>query len=157
GADTGQLSRSPPDPPVMVTALGRRRPGYSGTGGIGGSMSGIRPDHRTVVVFTALELEYQAVRGYLAEPGLRPHPAGTLFEVGALPGTPWQVALSIVGEGNQAAAVLAERAIAMFQPAMLLFVGVAGALLSDIELGDVVVATRVYGYHGGKAEGGEFL
>jgi nucleoside phosphorylase len=103
-------------------------------------MSDIGAHHGTVVVLTALDLEYRAVRGYLDGPCRRWHRAGTLFEVGALPRTSWRVALAVVGEGNQGAAVLTERAIAMFDPAVLLFVGVAGALMSDIELGDVVVA-----------------
>jgi nucleoside phosphorylase len=53
------------------------------------------------------------------------------------------------------AAVLAERAMSTFGPQAVLFVGVAGALSGDVKLGDVVVATRVYAYHGGKeADGG---
>jgi nucleoside phosphorylase len=120
-------------------------------------MSDSSADRGTVVVLTALNLEYQAVRGYLDRPQMQPHHAGTLFEVGALPGTSWRIVLAVIGEGNQGAAVLAERAITLFHPAALLFVGVAGALMSDIELGDVVVATRIYSYHGGKEEGQEFL
>jgi nucleoside phosphorylase len=112
----------------------------------------------TVVVLTALDVEYQAVRGHLA--GLREqlHEAGTLFETGWLNGTPWQVALAEIGDGNQGAAVLTERAIAMFRPRAVFFVGVAGALKPDEpRLGDVVVATRVHALHGGKEENGEFL
>jgi 8-oxo-dGTP diphosphatase len=48
--------------------------------------------------------------------------------------------------------VLAERAIAEFAPAAVLFVGVAGALRPQVALGDVVVATHVYAYHGGTSE-----
>ncbi|MER6784240.1 5'-methylthioadenosine/S-adenosylhomocysteine nucleosidase [Streptomyces sp. NPDC000658] len=36
------------------------------------------------------------------------------------------------------------------QPQALLFVGVAGGLKGDIKIGDVVVASKVYGIHGGK-------
>jgi adenosylhomocysteine nucleosidase len=107
---------------------------------------------RPVVILTALDLEYQAVRRHLAAPGLHRHPHGTLFEVGRVASGRCRVALANVGTGNQSAAVLAERAIAEFAPAALLFVGVAGALGSHIDLGDVVVATRVYAYHGGKSE-----
>jgi nucleoside phosphorylase len=45
----------------------------------------------------------------------------------------------------------------MFRPQALLLVGVAGALKDDINLGDVVVATKVYGYHGGNDEDDGFL
>ncbi|MCH6163241.1 phosphorylase family protein [Streptomyces marispadix] len=112
----------------------------------------------TVVVLTALDVEYQAVRGHLAGLREQPHDAGTLFETGWLNGTPWQVALAEIGDGNQGAAVLTERAIAMFRPRAVFFVGVAGALRSDEpRLGDVVVATRVHALHGGKEENGKFL
>jgi len=111
----------------------------------------------TVVVLTALNLEYDAVRAHLTEIQRIDHPAGTLFEVGRLPGGRGRVVLAVTGEGNTGAAILTERAIRMFQPEALLFVGVAGALKDDIALGDVVVATKVYSYHGGKDEDGGFL
>ncbi|MEU9832646.1 5'-methylthioadenosine/S-adenosylhomocysteine nucleosidase [Streptosporangium sp. NPDC048047] len=105
-----------------------------------------------IVILTALDLEYQAVRERLVDPRSHRHPQGTRFEVGRLADGRCKVALAHVGMGNQAAAVLAERAIAEFAPAALLFVGVAGALYPHIALGDVVVATRVYAYHGGTSE-----
>ncbi|WP_438453243.1 5'-methylthioadenosine/S-adenosylhomocysteine nucleosidase [Streptomyces asiaticus] len=110
----------------------------------------------SLVVLTALDVEYEAVRAHLVEPRPRLHPAGTLFEVGRLDGTPWRVALAELGDGNQGAAVLTERAITMFGPRAVAFVGVAGALKGDIQLGDVVMATHVYAYHGGKDEDGGF-
>lgn len=106
----------------------------------------------TIVVLTALDVEYDAVREKLRSPRLHRHPQGTRFEVGQLDGGRCQIALGLVGKGNQSAAVLAERAIAEFSPAALLFVGVAGALHSHIALGDVVVATHVYAFHGGTSE-----
>ena len=110
----------------------------------------------TVVVLTPMNLEYRAMRAQLAQLHEILHPEGTSFEVGSLPGTPWQVALAVTGEGNSTTAVLAERAISSFRPEALLVVGVAGALKNDIELGDVVVATWVYSYHGGKEDADGF-
>jgi nucleoside phosphorylase/tetratricopeptide (TPR) repeat protein len=110
----------------------------------------------TVVVLTALGVECQAVRTHLTGVTVRRHPAGTMFEVGALPGTVWRIALAVVGPGNLTAGVLTERAIALFEPAAVLFVGVAGALIDDLALGDVVVATRVYAYHGGGEDASGF-
>ena len=110
---------------------------------------------RRVLALTALDLEYQAVSAHLTELRRHPHPAGTLFETGYLPGGEIEIVLALTGAGNTGAAVLAEWAMSTFGPQALLFVGVAGALTDDIKLGDVVVATRVYAYHGGKeADGG---
>ncbi|MER6811047.1 5'-methylthioadenosine/S-adenosylhomocysteine nucleosidase [Spirillospora sp. NPDC000708] len=106
----------------------------------------------TIVVLTALDVEYDAVREKLHDPRLHRHQQGTRFEVGRLEGGRCRIALGLVGKGNQSAAVLAERAIAEFSPTALLFVGVAGALHSHIALGDVVVATHVYAFHGGTSE-----
>ncbi len=107
---------------------------------------------RPIVILTALDLEYQAVRKHLSDPRLHRHPAGTRFEFGRLADGGCRVVLGLVGKGNHPAAVLAERAIREFSPAALLFVGVAGALWPDIGIGDVVVATHVYAYHGGTSE-----
>jgi 8-oxo-dGTP diphosphatase len=110
-----------------------------------------------IVILTAMSLEYDAVRAQLSDVETRTHPAGTLFEVGriaigATGGSDCLVALAITGVGNQTAAVLAERAIAEFAPVAILFTGVAGALQPHLDLGDVVVASHVYAYHGGTSE-----
>ncbi|WP_033346444.1 5'-methylthioadenosine/S-adenosylhomocysteine nucleosidase [Catenuloplanes japonicus] len=104
-----------------------------------------------IVILTALNLEYTAVRRHLTDLETLTHDAGTLFEVGRLPGGA-RAALCLVGKGNQAAAVITERAISRFSPAAVLFVGVAGALYPTVRLGDVVVASKVYAYHGGTSE-----
>ncbi|MFC4117091.1 5'-methylthioadenosine/S-adenosylhomocysteine nucleosidase [Nonomuraea zeae] len=105
-----------------------------------------------IVILTALDLEYQAVREHLTDPRVHRHTAGTRFELGRLAGDGRRVALGLVGKGNHPSAVITERAIAEFSPSALLFVGVAGALWPGVGLGDVVVATHVYGYHGGTSE-----
>ncbi|MGQ4714402.1 5'-methylthioadenosine/S-adenosylhomocysteine nucleosidase family protein [Streptomyces anulatus] len=105
-----------------------------------------------VVILTALNLEYQAVRGKLAGPRSHLHERGTRFEVGTVQGTSCRVALGLTSKGNHSAAVIAERAIQEFSPAAVLFVGVAGALWDTARLGDVVMATHVYAYHGGTSE-----
>ncbi|NYH54030.1 nucleoside phosphorylase [Nocardiopsis arvandica] len=105
-----------------------------------------------VVVLTALNLEYQAVRERLRSPEPYLHARGTRFEIGTLPGGHGRMVLGLTGKGNQPSAVLAERAIQEFSPIALFFVGVAGALWDKPPLGDVVVATHVYAYHGGTSE-----
>ncbi|CAL9522963.1 5'-methylthioadenosine_S-adenosylhomocysteine nucleosidase [Streptomyces sp. enrichment culture] len=105
-----------------------------------------------VVILTALNLEYEAVRRRLAGPQVHRHERGTRFEVGTVPGTSCRVALGLTNKGNHSAAVIAERAIQEFSPVAVLFVGVAGALWDTARLGDVVMATHVYAYHGGTSE-----
>lgn len=107
---------------------------------------------RPTVVLTALDVEYMAVRAKLADLGAHAHPRGTRFEVGRLRDGGRAIALGLVGKGNHAAAVLAERAVAEFSPAAVFFVGVAGALKPWLSLGDVVVATHVYAPHGGTSQ-----
>jgi 8-oxo-dGTP diphosphatase len=108
-----------------------------------------KTNERLVIVLTALEVEYAAVRRCLTDLKAHVHRAGTRFEVGVVPGGTCKVALALVGKGNQPAAVLAERAISEFDPVALVFVGIAGGLREHISLGDIVVATHVYAYHGG--------
>jgi adenosylhomocysteine nucleosidase len=105
-----------------------------------------------IVILTALNLEYIAVRAKLSDIRVERHPTGTRFEVGNLGDPDRLVALALVGKGNHPAAVLTERAIAEFNPRAVLFVGVAGALWPHVGLGDVVVATHVYAYHGGTSQ-----
>ncbi|MET9781529.1 5'-methylthioadenosine/S-adenosylhomocysteine nucleosidase [Nocardiopsis alba] len=104
-----------------------------------------------VVVLTALNLEYQAVRERLLSPEPYTHPRGTRFEIGSLPDGRGRVVLGLTGKGNQSSAILTERAVQEFSPSALLFVGVAGALW-DTPLGDVVIGSHIYAYHGGTSE-----
>lgn len=105
-----------------------------------------------IVILTALDLEYDAVRALITEPRLHAHQAATRFEVGRLAANGFRVALALAGRGNQGAAVIAERAIAEFSPPAVLFVGVAGGFQPHVALGDVVVASHVYAYHGGTSQ-----
>lgn len=111
----------------------------------------------TVLVLTALPLEYAAVRAYVEERQELVHPDGTRVEQGQLPGTPWQVALSELGVGADRAAALTTQLINWLRPQAVLFVGVAGSLKDDIGIGDVVVGTQVYEIHGGKQTPEGFL
>lgn len=112
-----------------------------------GGGRGLRP---TAVILTALQVEYEAVRHHMREVQEVELPRGTLADVGRIPGLNWDVALVETGPTNTRAALITQPTIEHFDAAAVLLVGVAGALSDGVRLGDVVVARKVYGYHGGR-------
>lgn len=102
-----------------------------------------------VVVLTALEIEYRAMRAFLEDVRAVPDERGARFETGRAAGKDTRVAIHVTGPGNPVAAVLAERAVTRFEPEAVLFVGVGGGR-KDVRLGDVVAADAVYDYETGK-------
>ncbi|MEV1069332.1 5'-methylthioadenosine/S-adenosylhomocysteine nucleosidase [Streptomyces sp. NPDC050263] len=113
----------------------------------------------TIVVLTALPVEYDAVRARIdvVDDDELVLGDGTRLEQGRLPDTPWTVAMAELGEGALTAAALTTRIVSELAPEALLFVGVAGGLKDDLEIGDVVVGTKVYAVHGGKESDDGFL
>lgn len=116
--------------------------------GAEGNGDAVRAD---VVVLTALEVEYRAVRAHLEDPRPVQAERGALFEVGVFRegSEERSVAIHMTGPGNPGAGVSVERAAALFAPRAVLFVGVAGGR-KDVALGDVVAADAVYDYETGK-------
>ncbi|MEU4157822.1 5'-methylthioadenosine/S-adenosylhomocysteine nucleosidase [Actinoplanes sp. NPDC026670] len=117
-------------------------------------MNELRWKSSPVLFLTALDLEYEAVRDQLSDIRRSPSVSGTRFEIGALPGGAGDAILVLTGMGNHSSAVITERAVNFFKPAAVLLVGVAGRLKPKVNLGDVVVATHVYAYHGAAARAG---
>ena len=111
-----------------------------------------------VVILTTHPIEYEAIRSHLKDLREETHPQGTIYERGTfITGKQyWEVGLVQIETGNAAAALEAERAIAYFEPNIVFFIGVAGGINSAAP-GDVVVATKVYGYEAGQVQGTTFL
>ena len=105
-----------------------------------------------VVILTALDVEYEEVLAGLSNVHPQRHPAGTRFDIGRIGTAGPLVALTLTGKGNLPAGTLTERAITFFSPNAVIFVGIAGARRGNVALGDVVVATHVYAYHGATSE-----
>ncbi|MDR6772675.1 5'-methylthioadenosine/S-adenosylhomocysteine nucleosidase [Azospirillum sp. BE72] len=112
---------------------------------------------RTAIIMTAIPVETSHVLQHLQ--GLRREMRrGSLFHIGQFSGQTgnWNVVVGEMGAGNAMAALLTERTIAEFKPDIALFVGIAGGM-KDVRIGDVVVASSVYGYESGKIESTRFL
>ena len=110
-------------------------------------------DEKRAIILTALPVEYKAVQAHLE--GLERHvdQNGAEFEHGFFESQwiSWKVAIAQSGVGSIRAAVLTQKAILHFYPDIVMFVGVAGGL-KDVSIGDVVAATKVYGYEFARAE-----
>lgn len=137
----------------MSTSAEKRRAGKTKRNLNGDRAKDLRESARPrAVVLTALPGGYAAVRSHLSDLQEQIHEQGTIYETGAfLDGQPWDVAVVEIGAGNVKTAAEAERAMQHFRPRVLLFVGVGGGL-KDVLIGDVVIATKIYGYESGKAE-----
>lgn len=108
---------------------------------------------RRAVVLTALPEEFKAVQAHLEQPHEEVHATGTVYLRGTFDsqGSNWDVLVAEIGMGNPRASQALERAIQHFSPRVALFVGIAGGL-KDVKLGDVVAATKIYGFEFEKAD-----
>lgn len=105
-----------------------------------------------VLILTARPAEYQAISRYLLQPQEIVHTQGTVYQRGRFVSAQsvWYIAVAEVSGNGPGAAAETERALAFFHPECAFFVGTAGGL-KDVQIGDVVVATKVYGYESGKS------
>jgi nucleoside phosphorylase len=106
----------------------------------------------TAVVLTAVGVETSAVLARLDN--IRPDQVGeTALHLGHY--RAFTIAVVEVGAGNPGAASVATVALSHYKPGTAAFVGIAGGV-KDVAIGDVVVATKVYGYESGKEYPGGF-
>lgn len=103
------------------------------------------------IILTSHPDEYNAVRAHLAGVEENTHSQGTVYGYGKFSTDErlWEVAIAEIALGNTDAAMETERAIAHWQPNIVLSVGVATGL-KDVSAGDVVAGIKVYGYESGK-------
>lgn len=109
----------------------------------------------TVVILTAIQEEYNAVKKHLhnikdADQN------NTAYEVGIFIFNGIEIAKVIIrecGARNTTAAQESERAIQYFRPNCMFFVGIAGSRKpNDFAVGDVIFPEKIYSYEGGKSE-----
>jgi nucleoside phosphorylase len=114
----------------------------------------------TIVILTAIEEEYNAVRQFLKEV-VEVDQDDTTYEAGIFSLYDKDVAKVIIrecGAKNTIAAQETERAISHFKPDAIFFVGIAGSRKpNDFSIGDVIFPREIYSYESGKAEKDKFM
>lgn len=109
-----------------------------------------------VLLLCAVEVEWEALRGLicdpvdeplLSDPAIRGH---IEFD-----GRSLSAALVEVGMGLTTSAMATLGAVEKYRPSLVVFVGIAGGI-KDVEIGDVVIADKVYPYESGKLQDGAF-
>lgn len=110
-----------------------------------------------VAILTPIAVEYAAVRPYLKnlEEEFRD---GAGYEIGTFTGAhqSYEVILRQTGSKVADIALATERTIRSFEPDLLLVVGIAGGV-KDVDIGDIVVGTKAYGYESGKVTPEDFV
>jgi adenosylhomocysteine nucleosidase len=99
----------------------------------------------TVLILTALPVEMIAVLAHF-EPGTSRMAGPVLCELrtfAASNGLTWRVVAVELGPGTVDTAAAVVNAASEFRPDVLMFVGIAGALKSEVTIGDVVAGTEV--------------
>ncbi len=112
-----------------------------------------------LIILTALTVESAEVRKYGLNPSELRRLTGIQYDTfDYLPhkGDAVRVALAELGPGNVSTAAEVGRLAETHPDAVLLFVGIAGAL-KDLEIGDVVAATEIIYTERAKVDGGEWF
>lgn len=126
------------------------------------ALSEITPDNNklpVVVILTAIEEEYDAVREHLTDVTDFKRDS-IIYEEGIFVFDKRPIAKIIIrecGPRNPATAQETQRALTNFKPQCIFFVGVAGSRKQkDFDLGDVIFPENVHYYEGGKSEFNSF-
>lgn len=90
-------------------------------------------------LITATNVEKEAIRNTLTNRAEEAGPAGLIFETGLLGEVP--VVTVKAGIGKVSAAMCTQALIDLYHPTQIINVGVAGALLPDIKISEIVIGT----------------
>jgi len=119
-----------------------------------------RTELPTVVILTAINDEYSAVRKHLKEV-VEADQNDTNYEAGIFEFNGKEISKVVIrecGARNTTASQETERAIQYFTPDAMFFVGIAGSRKpKDFSIGDVIFPEKVYSYEGGKSEKDSFV
>jgi tetratricopeptide (TPR) repeat protein len=118
----------------------------------------MQQNHLKAIILTTLHsTEYDIVRSYLVGCREEVFPQGNVYDHGifSTPEITWDILLGQIRAENIESAIEAERAISYFQPDVILSIGLAHGF-KDVQICDVVAATKVYGYEYGRATGKGF-
>jgi nucleoside phosphorylase len=114
----------------------------------------------TVVILTAIQEEYDAVKLFLKEV-VEVDQDDTTYEAGIFSLYEKDIAKVIIrecGAKNTIAAQETERAIRNFKPSAIFYAGIAGSRKpNDFSLGDVIFPKEIYSYEAGKSDKNSFV
>jgi nucleoside phosphorylase len=114
-----------------------------------------RQDVPLVLIVTALEKEFRAVRKHISNRKEIVDRHGNVFETGTFtaPGCQWEVLVVQTGPGNLPAHTLVTQVADARRPHLIMLVGISGGLKDDLNIGDVVASRKVCYCEGGKEDG----
>jgi adenosylhomocysteine nucleosidase len=107
--------------------------------------------NRPILFLTAIDVERRAVLEHLTDR----HDVterGTRFLQARTVAGRHRAVLAQTGQGNAGSTLTAQQAIARFQPGVVVFSGIAGALQPHLNFADVVVADQITAFGGGLSE-----
>ncbi|MFM9950360.1 MAG: SUMF1/EgtB/PvdO family nonheme iron enzyme [Saprospiraceae bacterium] len=110
-------------------------------------------ESQTIIILTPIPPEHDAILAYLSSRTER-IVEGSRYISGFYQGKYGgiNIVTQLTGPGNTTIALATANAIRRFQPKVVILAGVAGGI-KDVEIGDVVVGTKFYGYeYGGEQE-----
>ena len=145
-----------PDPSVLQVERRYRLTDVGAEEAAGWQAQQARRPRIRVVLLCAIQDELNQVRRQMeihGEIGLVSGADGAVYLEGSFAGlhVDWQIRAAATSQTNAAAAAATVGAAMDYQPAMIIFVGIAGSLKQSVALGDIVVADRVHDYEVGKA------